>query len=178
LIKAWAGGSRIYFAPDSRTVAFWQPDGPLFVWDFDRWDQPRRLASGVILGGFTPDGRQLVAMNRSGDILTLEVTTGNRVSACRADAWDEMSSEWSVLSPDGSMLVAASKMQRWGATANVWDPKNGKLLYSLPAGAGAVSGLAWSPDSRRLAVGCGNGHLAIWNLDAVNQILAQQGLNP
>jgi WD40 repeat protein len=178
LIKAWAGGNAIEFAPDSRTVAFWEPGGPLFVWDFDRSDQPRRLASGVIVGGFTPDGRQLVAMNHSGDILTLEVATGNRVSAFRADAWDEMSSEWSALSPDGSMLVAASKKQRWGATVNVWDPKNGKLLYSLPARAGAVSGLAWSPDSRCLALGCNNGHIAIWNLDAVNQILAQQGLNP
>jgi hypothetical protein len=48
----------------------------------------------------------------------------------------------------------------------------------LPAEAGDVWWLAWSPDNRRLALSRNNGNIAIWNLEKMDQILAQLGLNP
>jgi WD40 repeat protein len=60
----------------------------------------------------------------------------------------------------------------------IWDPKTGKWLYSLPEESGTVYWLAWSPDSRRLAVSRDNGDIAIWNLGEVEQILAKLGLTP
>jgi WD40 repeat protein len=61
---------------------------------------------------------------------------------------------------------------------DIWDSKTGTSLYSLPDEAGTVYWLAWSPDSRRLAVARDNGHIAIWNLDTAGHILAKLGLNP
>jgi WD40 repeat protein len=46
------------------------------------------------------------------------------------------------------------------------------MTYPLPEEPGTVYCLAWSPDSRRLAVARDDGSIAIWNLDTVNQILA------
>jgi len=59
----------------------------------------------------------------------------------------------------------------------IWDPKAGKRRYALPEEPGAVMWLAWSPDSRHLAVARDNGNIAIWSLDTVDQILAKLGLN-
>ena len=61
---------------------------------------------------------------------------------------------------------------------DIWDPKSGARLYSLPDEAGTVYWLAWSADSRRVAVARDNGNIAIWDLNIVGQILAKLGLNP
>ena len=50
----------------------------------------------------------------------------------------------------------------------------GHLQMSLPK----QDWLAWSPDSRRLAVSRDNGNFAIWDLEIVNQVLSKLGLNP
>ena len=79
------------------------------------------------------------------------------------------------LSPDGSLLAVTSE-SRCGV--DIWDFKAGKRLYSFPEERDTVYWLAWSPDSRRLAIARDNGNIAIWNLDTVNQILTHLGLNP
>ncbi len=196
LIKSWGSGSSVLFAPDSGSLAFTSPpqdkepdqwewkssDRPLYLWDFERSVEPRALAFrivGMVAGeGFTPDARHLLALDASGDILTLDATTGKRISSFHAD--DPQFTPAAVVvqpSPDGSKLaVGVGSPLRSGVS--VLDPSTGKLLYSLPAEPGDVYWLAWSPDSRRLAVSRDNGNIAIWNLDTVNQVLAQLGLNP
>jgi WD40 repeat protein len=61
---------------------------------------------------------------------------------------------------------------------NIWDAKTMSLLYSLPDQNGTIYWVAWSPDSRRLAVSRSNGEIAIWNLKEIQQVLAKIGLNP
>ena len=111
------------------------------------------------------------------EIVTLDVATGNRTSsfptgdskAARADVWNF------CLSPDGSKLAFDTRSV---LGVEVWDPKTGKMLYSLPEENGTVYWLAWSPDSQRLAVSRDNGEIAIWNLREVEQVLVKLGLNP
>ena len=79
------------------------------------------------------------------------------------------------LSPDGSRLAVSSESERG---VDIWDYKSGTRLYSLPDEPGTVYWLAWSADSRRLAISRDNGKIALWNLDTVGQILAKLGLNP
>jgi WD40 repeat protein len=62
---------------------------------------------------------------------------------------------------------------------DIWDFKTGARLYSLPdEPAGTVYWLAWSQDSRKVAIARDNGKVALWDLHAVDQILAKLGLNP
>ena len=167
------------FSPDNRHVAFYK-DG-LCLWDLDTNAPPQRVStdtkSSVQCATFTPDGRQLLTLNRSREVVTLDVATGNRVSsfptseAKNAQAFDYML----CLSPDGSKLAISSESERG---LDIWDIKTGTRLYSLPEEAGTVYWLAWSPDSRRVAIARDNGKIAIWDLNTVGQILAKLGLNP
>ena len=79
------------------------------------------------------------------------------------------------LSPDGSRLAVSSESERG---LDIWDLKTGTRLYSLPEEAGTVYWLAWSSDSRRVAIARDNGKIAIWDLNTVGQILARLELNP
>jgi FOG: WD40 repeat len=79
------------------------------------------------------------------------------------------------LCPDGSKLAVSSESERG---VDIWDFKTGTRLYSLPEEGGTVYWLAWSANSRRVAVARDNGKIALWDLDTVGQILARLGLNP
>jgi hypothetical protein len=56
------------------------------------------------------------------------------------------------------------------------NPRTGTRLYSLPDEDGTIYWLAWSADSRRVAIARDNGNIAVWNLNTVDQILARLGL--
>jgi len=123
---------------------------------------------------FTPDGH-LVAIDRQGRIVTLELPSGKEISSFQARNPSQEISAGLCLSPDGAKLAVTSESQRG---VDIWDFKTGTRLYSLPDEPGTVYWLAWSPDSRRLAIARDNGNIAIWNLATVSQILTRLGLNP
>jgi serine/threonine protein kinase/WD40 repeat protein len=179
LLKSQRGGFSLVLSPDNRHLAFYN-DG-LYLWEFETEDAPHRVApdtaSSVQCASFTPDGRQLLTMNRNREIVTTDVATGNKVSSFptseskNAQAFDYMI----CLSPDGSRLAISSESQRG---VDICDVKTGTRLYSLPDEAGTVYWLAWSQDSRRVAIARDNGKTAIWDLNTVAQILSKMGLSP
>jgi len=194
LVARWKEGASVQFAPDSRSVAFcscykfihrpehWgNDDRPLYLWDFETSAPARRIASRILgwgsCEGFTPDGRQLLAVDASGDIVTLSVPGGKTISSVHAEDPLTPAGVLVLPSPDATRLAVAV-LTSAGNGVSLLDPKSGKLLYSLPPESARIYGLAWSPDSRRLAVSRNNGNIAIWKLEIVEQILAQLGLNP
>jgi serine/threonine protein kinase/WD40 repeat protein len=179
LAKSWSQGTAIMsvaFAPDSRSVTFWgwntnkESKGQIYVWDFDRTAQPRELVDGIWPThhgqSFTPDGRSLLTVH-SNILTAVDVASGKRTARGSAQSLG-------FLSPDGSKLAITKS----ALGLDIRNPENCELLYSLPPEPGAVQWLAWSPDSRRLAVSRDNGNIAIWDLQKVEQVLAQLGLNP
>ena len=109
--------------------------------------------------------------------MTLDVATGNKVSsfptleAKNAQAFDYMIN----LCPDGSKLAISSPSERG---LDIWNWKTGTRIYSLPEEDGTIYWLSWSADSRRVAVARDNGKIALWDLNAVDQILDRLGLKP
>ena len=79
------------------------------------------------------------------------------------------------LSPDGTKLAMGS---RSNLGVDLWDCKNGCLLYSMPEQEGGVYYFAWSPDGRRLAVSRSNGDIDIWNIAEIEGVLAGLKLWP
>jgi WD40 repeat protein/serine/threonine protein kinase len=81
-------------------------------------------------------------------------------------------------SPDGKYLAAGEYVGSVeGARVDVWDAATGKLLLSRHADAAAVSTLAFSPDSKRLATG-GRGvpfEVKIWDVPTGKQSLSLTG---
>jgi WD40 repeat protein len=112
--------------------------------------------------------------NRS--IVTFDVVTGNQVASFPTlnpptDKWNRAVELF--LSPDGSKLAVTSPST---LGVDLWEAKTGRLLYSLPDQSGTVFCMAWSPDSRRLAVSRSNGDINIWNLPEIERVLAELGL--
>jgi WD40 repeat protein len=176
----------VTFSPDSRCVAFWsdsvsKPEsvGALYVWNFAQSAKPVEIASPVgpatECESFSPDGRSVIAQDAGGAIVTLDPQTGKRLSAFPAESPLKDHSLLLRLSPDGSKVAIATASNQG---VDIWDLHTRVLVYALPGESSGISCLAWSPDSRRLAVSRDNGDIAIWNLDTVAQILTQLGLNP
>ncbi len=174
------GGWNLLFAPNGQSLEFeyYHNNPSLSWWDFDKSPEPSKLGFVppvmVEMESFTPDGH-LVALDRKGKVVTLDLPSGKEISSFQARKPSNSISDGICLSPDGVRLAVTSESQRG---VDIWEFKTGKRLYSLPDEAGAVYWLAWSPDSRRLAIARDNGNVAIWRIDTVGQILTKLGLNP
>jgi serine/threonine protein kinase/WD40 repeat protein len=198
LVKSWTGPRLVsapgeassptpispQFAPDGRSVAFWclttnVPSGrAVFVWDFEGSARPRIVAADIPPSEpcecFTPDGRSLVTVGTNGVLVAVDVASGKQTPFSHGPQ-EEPNAPGLCLSPDGSKLAVSTPSR---LALSIREAATGKLLISLPPEPGGIFGFAWSPDSRRLAVSRDNGNIGIWDLDKVNQILAELGLNP
>jgi WD40 repeat protein len=66
-----------------------------------------------------------------------------------------------VLTPDGKRAVSAS----WGDRAiRLWDLATGKEIHRFVLEAALPTGLALSPDGRRVVSGDSLGHLRLWRI--------------
>ncbi len=175
----------IRLSPDGRHLG-WLARDPrshgLHVWNFQESAPPLPVTADLIGNvqsfSFTPDGSRLLLVATNRAVGTWAVATQKRVSAF--DTVDpKRTSPWTYtcnlcLSPDGAKLAMASISS---AGVDLWEPKTGQLLFSLPEANGTVWWLAWSPDSQRLAVSRSNGDVTVWNLKQVEKALAELGLS-
>jgi eukaryotic-like serine/threonine-protein kinase len=74
-----------------------------------------------------------------------------------------------AFSPDGQRLASAAP----GETGvRVWVPTLGKLTLTVGAGASVTGAVAFSPDGRLLAGGCGDGRLRVWAVATGREVRA------
>jgi WD40 repeat protein len=192
LFRSFGGNcGGLVFSMDSRYLAFCDAKADhhdVNVWDLAGAAQPRTVATNVSSSdqghAFTPDGRYLLDADSHRAVVTFELSTGNEVSRF---VTEELSPEELAeakrsgdvpnfcLSPDGTKL-AVCPVSRPGV--DIWDPKTGRRLYSVPDDNGSVWWLAWSPDSAKLAVSRSNGDISVWNLPEIERVLASLGLKP
>ena len=180
LFRTFPGGFwGLTFGPDSQRLAFadYASVGGLYIWDFLGQPAPRLIrtnrASYVQCESFTPDGRQLVFLNSAGQVITLNLATGQEEGFLELEKKGPAEGLNLCLSPDGTKLALSSRSR---SGVDLWELKTGKLLYSLPEQIGTVWWLAWSPDSEQLAISRSDGQIGIWKLHAVERILGQLGL--
>jgi WD40 repeat protein len=128
--------------------------------------------------GFLPKSGALAYVSADREITVIEPATGRVLRSFPTRPPGDVTPFTAKnlrISPDETRLALTSVS---GLEVELWDPVTGKFLYALPEEPGTIWWLAWSPDSRQLAVSRAHGEIAIWNMQEIEAQLAQLGLVP
>jgi WD40 repeat protein len=134
----------------------WSPDGRALALGYRVHDQdslrvvavatgqrmPPRLTDAWAAAAWSPDGKTLAAIAGDQSVCLWDVASNKLVRTLEGKT-KAMALAWSA---DGKVLAATSGQKLW-----VWSADTGKLLWQNDKH--QVWGLAWSPDSSRLATG-------------------------
>jgi WD40 repeat protein len=146
----------------------------LFVWKW-RDGEPREITLPVhrIDGvSFSPDGKLLAAVENFGSLLAWEVASGQLLF--RQDSGDEEFSflHKPVFTPDGKTLAVLLRPRRssFAGKIQLLDAETGRSQGTLQTDS-LGAGLAFTPDSRTLAVTCGCS-VRLWDLASRREVTA------
>ena len=148
----------VAFSPDGAKVAAGCQDTSVYVIDIVTREVEILRGSGdqVNAVGWAPDGKTLASGGWNGNVVVWDRET-HRPRHTLSDAH-----EGSVLavthSPDGKWLATGGADE----VVRLWDPETGEAQGRLDAG-DAANGLAFSNDSKTLAVATGDGVL-VWSV--------------
>jgi WD40 repeat protein len=144
LTGRWQGVYRLAFSPDGATLAWFDNDSRVLIWDLGtgklrgQAETDRELFRAVLT--FSPDGKRLFWCS-AGAICEWNVVAGKEARRLgeSLDGIDQL-----LISPDGKRLVSR------GAVLSVWDLTSGKELGPAGGHRGAVQAAQFSPDGRVL----------------------------
>ncbi len=186
--KSFGGGGEwwsLVWSADSQSVSVLDRGARerrgIYLWDFTRSGQPRRIAAGDYFSTqsqcLTPDGQSLLHVVGQGDVVTQALESGKTIA--RFSTADRKNPRlWSphalALSPDGSKLALLSAS---ALGVDIYDPRNGQLLYSFHDQKGTIWWLAWARAGDRLAVSRSTGEVSVWNLVEAERVLRGLGLS-
>ncbi|XVU28234.1 TIR domain-containing protein [Actinoplanes sp. CA-054009] len=173
-----ASGRVLALSPDGRSLAMVNKQGKASLWDVTKRSKPVRLAT-------LPNDRTVTAMVFGGDLLV----TGDAAGGTAV---------WSTTDPTKPTLLSKPTGQDTYPVLHLALSPNGRLLIvdkarfvpvfdlSEPADPGDLPGflsfgaspMAFSPDGETLAVGLGEGSVALWNMKNRTPKMTVQGLPP
>jgi WD40 repeat protein len=127
------------------------------------WDANRRVArysvdghtSEIQAAAFSPDNTLVVSGSADGMIIVRDALTGELLEDFTTDPVISL-----AFAPDGGLLAVATQ----GGSVLLWNTRTWELSHTLEA-LGSVTGIAFSPDGTRLAVG--GETLSIWAIKHV-----------
>jgi WD40 repeat protein len=173
------------FNPRGDRLAAGCNDQAVYVWDLDRRRQAYALKggpgsayhTGMVQGvAFSADGARFASASQDHSVKIWEAETGKPIRTLNHN-----SRVFSVaFSPDGTRLATAVEAvdaktgQLGNSQIQVWDLRTGQPTLSLPPQPGAASGVAFSPDGRRLA-GAAGPTAQVWDTLTGRRILSLMG---
>jgi serine/threonine protein kinase/WD40 repeat protein len=152
----------VAFHPDGR-LASTSEDGTVKLWNVATGEElhsfrPRHPMLSV---AFSPDRRR-IATGGYQAIQVQDVPAGKAETRSSVFGLDEAAKV--VFSREGLWLAPLLSTREYGAQTWLWDRSGGKGKLQLESPCEYRSGVAISPDSRRLAVACPSG-VKIWDLN-------------
>jgi eukaryotic-like serine/threonine-protein kinase len=136
-------------------------DGATLFW----WDTSSgRLVSEAAIGphlfvsDISSDGRRIIVVNRDGSAQVRDAADGRALASADTGRLVNVV----VFSPDGSTIASGTEVGR----VRIFDGADGRQLHELPIHPQAIRAMAFDPTSERtrLATGCADGVVRIWDL--------------
>ncbi len=157
------GVSCVRFSPDGRMVAGGSSDATVRLWGV-RTGKLDTSLKGKLAGSycvcFSPDGRRLAAGGDYNDVGLWDVASRKLVATCRGGG---RQLGGLCFSPDGRTLAHVSVQ---GGTVELRDATTLELQATLAGnGEGSAYSVAFSPDARMVAAGCGTG-VRLWDVSS------------
>jgi WD40 repeat protein len=156
----------VAFSPDGKLVASTASDRAIRLWDvatarevrqFTRPERPATAAGFPMAIAFSADGKVLAAVWGDGLVCRWDVTSGKSL---RQSGESDKGHQVAVFSPDGALLARAAA----DGGVQIWEVSTGRKLRRLGGQPGQPAQpqfqttiVAFSPDSRTLAMDQGNG---------------------
>ncbi len=137
-----------HFSPDGALLASGGDSGVIHLYDPETGEERRRLnghEGSVLSVRFSPDGARLASSGSDNTIRIWDLASGEPSAVLRAHRARVSEVAWSG---DGELLVSASH----DGAIGLWDPAAGELLERRELGAGAVRGVSFPAEGRRLAI--------------------------
>jgi WD40 repeat protein len=173
----------VAFSPDGRHLAATNSDYTVRVWDTADGQEVRTLyghTDTVQCVAYSPDGRWLASAGSDRTVRLWDAATGqplHTLSGCngpvRSVAFDRT----------GRWLACASGDTGEGGGVRVWEVAEVATVREYrswpgpgdPADGRAFRGVAFSPDGRRLAAGCADQTVKVWDVATGRQTLTLAG---
>ena len=141
-------GAWLASAGDDRQIIRWSlPSGDVPAEQLQAWEAPAQVKSIAV----SPDGRLLASGGMDNNISLWEAETGKLVRRLEGHSGLIALFAGLAFSPSGKLLASAS----YDDTARIWDVETGETLQILRRHNGNVTGVAFSPDGKRIATSSG-----------------------
>lgn len=155
--------------PDERRLAWREEDAQnALVVQHDEHNVTIKFEAGLDTVAWSPDGDRLAANISEREIVIWDAKTGQKLRQLPRHSTKLNSISWS---PDGKQLAATGYEP---GTITVWDIDTGKEAAKFTS-RNFNWCLAWSPDSRQLAVGTFDGNTLVWDVASGEELLSLSG---